>query len=73
MKNNYEEVQASFNQLPIRVDTRPKLNVHKAFAWCPGRNINVLSTFNLGSASTGIALENLQTTFFLEHLSIVRD
>ena len=35
------------------VDTRRKLNVHKAFRKCPRRLMNVLYTFNLRPVSTG--------------------
>ena len=38
----------------IPVDTGRKLNVHKTFRRRPGRLLNVLCTFNLRPASTGI-------------------
>ena len=37
------------------VDTGRKLNVHKAFRRRPGSLLNVLYTFNLRPASTGIS------------------
>ena len=40
-----------FRQSPA--DTVPKLNVYKTFRRCPGRLLNVLCTFNLGTVSVG--------------------
>ena len=48
---NYETKRKNWR---YPVDTGRKLNVHKTFRRRPGRLLNVLCTFNLRLASTGV-------------------
>ena len=47
-------LSCGLGSFPIPVDTGRKLNVHETFRRSPGRLLNVLCTFNLSPASTGI-------------------
>ena len=55
----FDKQQGGFHKGYIPVDTRRKLNVHKTFRRRPGRLLNVLCTFNLRPASTGIVTNNI--------------
>ena len=49
----------------LPVDIGRKLNVHKTFRRRPGRLLNVLCTFNLRPASTGLLSKNNLELFWL--------